>query len=48
MNFIESIFGIAPDGGWGSLEAMLFILPVAIAVIVVAVRNRSGRRRWHQ
>jgi hypothetical protein len=45
MDFIERIFGIAPDGGSGSLEAMLFILPVGIAVIVVAFRNRSRFRR---
>ena len=45
MDFIERIFGIAPDGGSGSLEAMLFILPVAIATIVVVLRNRARIRR---
>jgi hypothetical protein len=45
MDFIERIFGIAPDGGSGSLEAMLLILPVAIATIFAILRNRSRSRR---
>jgi hypothetical protein len=45
MDFIERIFGIAPDGGSGSLEVMLFILPVAIAAIVAVLRNRHRLRR---
>lgn len=29
MDFIERIFGIAPDGGSGSLEFLLFAIPIA-------------------
>ena len=29
MQFIEHLFGIAPDGGSGSLELLLFVIPVA-------------------
>lgn len=28
MDFIEKIFGIAPDGGSGTLEALLFVIPI--------------------
>jgi hypothetical protein len=44
MDFIEKIFGLAPDGGSRSLEAMLFILPFAVATIVVILRNRCRLR----
>ena len=30
MDFIERFFGISPDGGSGSLEAMLLTLPLVI------------------
>jgi hypothetical protein len=29
MDFIERIFGFAPDGGDGSFEFLLFALPIA-------------------
>lgn len=29
MDFIETIFGIAPDGGSGVLEFLLIAIPVA-------------------
>jgi hypothetical protein len=29
MDFIEQLFGIAPDGGSGSLELLLFVIPLA-------------------
>jgi hypothetical protein len=44
MDFIEKIFGVAPDGGSGSLEVTLFILPVVLAAVVIVFRNRSRRR----
>jgi hypothetical protein len=47
MDFIERIFGFAPDGGSGSLEVALFLLPVAVATIVVIFRNRSQSQRRH-
>jgi hypothetical protein len=31
MDFIERLFGVSPDGGSGSLELTLFIIPILIA-----------------
>ena len=31
MDFIEQLFGISPDGGSGSLELVLFLVPIAAA-----------------
>ena len=39
MDFIESWFGIAPDNGDGSLEAM-WIGAIVVAVIAIAARKR--------
>jgi hypothetical protein len=45
MDFIERIFGIAPDGGDGSLEFLLFALPVAgLCWLALRRRERRGRR----
>jgi hypothetical protein len=45
MDFIERIFGIAPDGGSGSLEVLLFLVPLAgIAWLALRARARSRRR----
>jgi hypothetical protein len=42
MDFIERIFGIAPDGGSGSLEFLLFALPLAgIVYLALSVRRRK-------
>jgi hypothetical protein len=38
MDFIERWFGVSPDGGNGSLEALYF---VAVAVVVSAVVFRA-------
>jgi hypothetical protein len=49
MDFIEEWFGISPDGGNGTLEA-LWVAAVLLAVAVVAIvvrrrlRARKGRR----
>ena len=43
MDFIERIFGIAPDAGSGSLEVLLFLLPVA--GLYLLYRRRAARRR---
>ena len=40
MNFIESLFGIAPDGGDGSLEWLLLLLPLVGVAAVAAWRRR--------
>jgi hypothetical protein len=39
MDFIERIFGISPDGGSGSLEFLLLVLPFAIGTMVMLLRN---------
>ena len=44
MDFIEKIFGIAPDGGSGNLELMLFAIPVA-GLCWLALRARARRQR---
>jgi hypothetical protein len=43
MDFIERIFGISPDGGSGSLEFLLFAIPIAGIIYLVA--RRRGRRK---
>lgn len=43
MDFIERIFGFAPDGGSGTLEALLFVIP--LAGIYLLYRWRRDRRR---
>ncbi len=43
MDFIERIFGVSPDGGNGSFELMLFLIPIAAIVAVVYwPRRRTG------
>ncbi len=44
MDFIERIFGISPDGGSGSLEAMLLFVPVAATIAYIAYRRRRRPR----
>jgi hypothetical protein len=42
MDFIERIFGVSPDGGSGSFEAMLLFLP--FAAIAAFIWYRRGKR----
>jgi hypothetical protein len=42
MDFIEQIFGFSPDGGSGSFEVALIVVPIAI--VVVWRWARSARR----
>jgi hypothetical protein len=42
MDFIERIFGIAPDGGSGALELLLFAVPIA-GLCYLAWRRRTKR-----
>ena len=43
MDFIERIFGVAPDGGSGSLEFLLFAIPIA-GLCYLALRRRLRRQ----
>ena len=43
MDFIERLFGLAPDGGSGMLEFLLLLVPVA-GIVVVHVWRRSVKR----
>jgi hypothetical protein len=44
MDFIERLFGIAPDGGSGSLEFLLLVIPLAGIAYVAFRRNRKRQR----
>ncbi|MFL5132971.1 MAG: hypothetical protein ACJ8C6_00270 [Microvirga sp.] len=49
MDFIERIFGIAPDGGDGTTEAMFVIAFAAVAVALAwKPLSRKLRRRTHR
>ena len=39
MDFFEKWFGVSPDGGDGSLEA-LWIVVIVVAVVAIAFRRR--------
>jgi hypothetical protein len=41
MDLIERLFGLAPDGGDGSLEALIFVVILAVLAGVVGYRRRS-------
>jgi hypothetical protein len=45
MDFIERIFGISPDGGSGSFEALLIAIPILGIGLVIAARRGAFRRR---
>ncbi len=40
MDFIETIFGISPDGGSGAFEFLLFAIPIAGIALLIARRGR--------
>ena len=42
MDFIERIFGISPDGGSGTFEVLLFLIPIAGIVIIHLWRRRNA------
>jgi len=44
VDFIERIFGISPDGGSGSFEFLLFLVPIAgIVIYRYLLRHRKKR-----
>jgi len=46
MDFIERLFGFSPDGGSGIFELMLFAIPIAGIVMILAWRrSRASSRR---
>lgn len=45
MDFIERIFGFAPDGGSGAFEFILFLVPLIGVCYLALVRMRRARRR---
>ncbi len=46
MDFIEQLFGFAPDGGNGLFELLLFVIPIAGLVALAARRKlRSAIKR---
>ena len=42
MDFFEKFFGIAPDGGSGAFEVLLFVIPIAGIAYLVLRRRRRG------
>jgi hypothetical protein len=40
MDAIERLFGIAPDGGSGVIEALLLLLPLAASLLLARHRGR--------
>ena len=44
MDFIERIFGFAPDGGDGSFEFLLFAIPIA-GIAYLLWRRRLRRQQ---
>ncbi|MCC7217011.1 MAG: hypothetical protein IT517_09590 [Burkholderiales bacterium] len=45
MDFIERIFGFSPDGGSGTFEVLLFLVPIAGLYVLWKVRSKSNRTR---
>jgi hypothetical protein len=41
MDFIEQLFGVSPDGGSGTLEFLLFVIPVVCLILYWARSMRS-------
>ena len=43
MDFIERIFGMAPDGGSGSIEAAIVIAAAALIMTAFRAKRRAKR-----
>jgi hypothetical protein len=43
MDFLERLFGFAPDGGNGSFELLLFLIPLVGILLLMVWRNRRHR-----
>jgi hypothetical protein len=44
MNFIEQILGISPDSGTGTLEFLLFLIPIAGVCVFYELKFMRSRR----
>ena len=44
MDFIERIFGIAPDGGAGAFEILLFAIPVVGLYALYRARSKARKK----
>ena len=45
MDFIERLFGLAPDGGSGMFELLLFAIPIAGIVVLAAWHRKRNAKR---
>ncbi len=45
MDFIEKIFGFAPDGGSGAFEVLLFVIPIAGLYLLYKRRSASRKEK---
>ena len=45
MDFIETLFGLSPDGGSGAFEFLLFAIPVVGIYFLYRRRSKSRRDR---
>ena len=43
MDFFERLFGISPDGGNGSFELLLFLIPLGVMLLLKVWRSRRHR-----
>ncbi len=43
MDFIERVLGFSPDGGSGSLEALLIAVPLGLIALLIHRRRSPGR-----
>ncbi len=43
MDFLERLFGISPDGGNGSFELLLFLIPLGVMLLLKVWRSRRHR-----
>ncbi|HTC46200.1 MAG TPA: hypothetical protein VK722_02695 [Candidatus Aquilonibacter sp.] len=44
MNFIERILGISPDGGTGTFEFLLFLIPLVGVWIFYEIKFMKSKR----
>jgi hypothetical protein len=41
MDFIERIFGVSPDGGSGSFEFLLLLIPIVGFYLIYRLRSKK-------